>query len=546
MAAQGWFGSRYGVRRCLHSSSTGRESAHDSQADLGFTAAMNVGGVRENGAMTDLRDALEQLGSALAEVLRFDVASRMDDDDLLATLRALEGLGRLVDGRRAALAGEVAERSRVELGDQRLSTRRGSRSATELVERVTQVSAFEARRRISLGSATRVRVGFTGEALEPPFPFVAAALAAGSLGADAACTIMRELDRARPLADPGAFAAAEQALVAEATGTGDAAPIRCTADELRVQAQAWSTFLDPDGREPDDDRAMRRRGFRLGRAREGLVPVSGELMPEVAAKLTRLFDAHLSPRSGVGFRPVQQPAAGGGSREDDVGETRAAQTFPPEARASEALAAETRTADQQRHDVLAAAIDTAARSGEHPTIGGAAPTVLVSVRASDLAAGRGVAHAHGVEVPISLRAARHMVCTGGTQTGAFDDDGRIIRLGSPERCFTPHQRRAITLRDGGCLIPGCSVPAAWCEIHHVIPDADGGPTHPDNGVLLCWFHHRTIDTSGWGIRMLRGVPHIRPPAWLDPGGGWRSVTKSPTALADRRERNGRVARAPAA
>ena len=136
---------------------------------------------------------------------------------------------------------------------------------------------------------------------------------------------------------------------------------------------------------------MRRRGFRLGRARDGLVPVSGDLMPEVAAKLTRLFDAHLSPRSGLGFHTDEE-------------------------RASFAESGEPRTADQQRHDVLAAVIDTAARSGEHPTIGGAAPTVLVSVRASDLAAGRGVAHADGVEVPISLRAARHMICTGGTQT----------------------------------------------------------------------------------------------------------------------------------
>lgn len=348
------------------------------------------------------------------------------------------------------------------------------------------------------------------------FPLVAAALAAGDLGADAACTIIRELDRTRTVADPVALVVAEQALVAEATGSGDAAPVRCTADELRVQAQAWSAFLDQDGREPDDERAMRRRGFRLGRARDGLIPVTGELMPEVAAKLTRLFDAHLSPRSG----------SGAGFQTD-------------EERAAVAESGETRSADQQRHDVLAAVVDTAARSGEHPMIGGAAPTVLVSVRAADVESGRGVAHADGVEVPISLRAARHMMCTGGTQKVVFDDDGRIIALGSPERCFTPHQRRAITLRDGGCLIPGCSVPASWCEIHHVIPDVDGGPTHPDNGVLLCWFHHRTIDTSGWGIRMLRGVPLIRPPAWLDPGGGWRPVTKSPTRLADQRERRGR-------
>ncbi|RXZ69708.1 HNH endonuclease signature motif containing protein [Agromyces albus] len=461
--------------------------------------------------MTGTRDPLEQLRSALAGVPWSEEAARLTDDELLAAMGALEAVGRLVDASRVAFAGEVAERSRVELGDQRLSTRRGCRSAAELIERVTLVSGAEARRRIALGGATRARFGFTGEPLAPEFPRIAAALAAGELGADAAGTIIRELGRARPVADPAVFAAAEQALVAEATGGGDGGPVRCTADELRVQAQAWSVFLDQDGREPDDERAMRRRGFRLGRARDGLIPVTGELMPEVAAKLTRLFDAHLAPRSGGGFMTDEER-----SRIAEFGETR--------------------TADQQRHDVLAAAIDTAARSGEHPMIGGAAPTVLVSVRASDIESGRGVAHADGVEVPISHRAARHMMCTGGTQKVVFDDDGRIITLGSPERCFTPHQRRAITLRDGGCLIPGCSVAAAWCEIHHVIPDADGGPTHPDNGVLLCWFHHRTIDTSGWGIRMLRGVPQIRPPAWLDPGGGWRPVTKSPTRLADQHDR----------
>ncbi|WP_235508186.1 HNH endonuclease signature motif containing protein, partial [Agromyces sp. Soil535] len=393
--------------------------------------------------MTGTRDALEQLRSTLADVLGFDDASGWPDDELLATMSALEGFGRLVDAHRAALSGEVAERSRVELGDQRLSTRRGCRSAAELVERVTQVSAFEARRRIAVGSATRARSGF-GEPIAAVFPLVAAALAGGELGADAACMIIRELDRTRTVADPAALQAAEQALVAEAIGAGDGTPVRCTADEVRVQAQAWSTFLDQDGREPDDQRAMRRRGFRLGRARDGLIPVTGELVPEVAAKLTRLFDAHLSPRSGGGFMTDQE-------------------------RAQIAAVGETRSADQQRHDVLAAVIDTAARSGEHPTIGGAAPTVLVSVRNSDLAAGRGVAHADGVEIPISLRAARHMICTGGTQTVVFDDTGRIIELGSPERCFTPHQRRAITLRDGGCLIPGCSIPAAWCEIHHVTP-----------------------------------------------------------------------------
>lgn len=139
--------------------------------------------------MTGTRDAFEQLRSTLAEVPGSDEAARLTDDELLAAMGGLEALGRLVDAHRAAFAGEVAERCRVELGEQRLSTRRGCRSAVELVERVTQVSAFEARRRIVLGSATRARSGLSGEPIGAVFPLVAAALATGDLGADAACTI---------------------------------------------------------------------------------------------------------------------------------------------------------------------------------------------------------------------------------------------------------------------------------------------------------------------------------------------------------------------
>ena len=134
-------------------------------------------------------------------------------------------------------------------------------------------------------------------------------------------------------------------------------------------------------------------------------------------------------------------------------------------------------------------------SGLLPAIGGAAPTLVVSVRADDLAAGRGYAHIDGVDEPVSLSVARHIACSGNVQRVVFDGVGRIISLGSPERVFTHHQRRAISLRDGGCVIPGCRVPAPWCEIHHVKEHSRGGETHTDNGVLLCWFHHRSLDSQ---------------------------------------------------
>ena len=92
----------------------------------------------------------------------------------------------------------------------------------------------------------------------------------------------------------------------------------------------------------------------------------------------------------------------------------------------------------------------------------------------------------------------------------FDDDGGILRLGRTVRAFTKRQRRAIALRDGGtCLIPDCTVPAQWCEVHHVISYKDGGNTGVCNGVNLCWFHHHQIDNGPWQIRMRHGTPEIR-------------------------------------
>ncbi|WP_420827188.1 hypothetical protein [Cryobacterium roopkundense] len=48
-----------------------------------------------------------------------------------------------------------------------------------------------------------------------------------------------------------------------------------------------------------------------------------------------------------------------------------------------------------------------------------------------------------------------------------------------------------------------------------------GKTDIDNGCLLCWYHHATIDTSGWQIRMVRGRPEVRGPVLFDPTRTWR-------------------------
>jgi HNH endonuclease len=112
-----------------------------------------------------------------------------------------------------------------------------------------------------------------------------------------------------------------------------------------------------------------------------------------------------------------------------------------------------------------------------------------------------------------------LICTGGYQKILFGHNGEIRYLGGKERCFTTRQRKAIAARDGGCVI--CGAPVNHTEVHHVHPWRTGGPTNIDNGVLLCWYHHHGIDTSGWEIRMIRGKPQIKAPTWYDPTATWR-------------------------
>lgn len=449
---------------------------------------------------------IDAISAALAHVFPLDLRSADGDAVLVATASA-ELLGRQVDALRVLCAGELGERSRASLGSAALAAEKGCSGAAELLTRITRISGSAAHSRIKLGEQTRSQLSLSGVEFPPRFPRVAAALEAGALGVDSAQAILAGLV---PIIDNAAIdeiAAAEAELVASATGTAPDSAVPCSADEIRVQAQVWKSVLDPDGLEPSEERMMQKRGFSLPRERGGLLCGSYSLLPEVGAKFIRMFDACQSPKSAPAFL-----------REEELAEQN--------------LEADPRTPEQLRHDVVAAMVDSFARSGEAPTIGGAAPTVLVSIRESDLARGRGAGWIDGVDAPVSFRTVKQFICTGGTQLVRFDDAGRIIELGSPQRCFTPAQRRAITLRDGGCLIPGCRIPAAWCEIHHVKPDAEGGPTHTDNGVLLCWFHHRSIETSGWLIRMVAGVPEIKAPPWIEWDSPWRLATKSKTRRAD--------------
>ena len=79
-------------------------------------------------------------------------------------------------------------------------------------------------------------------------------------------------------------------------------------------------------------------------------------------------------------------------------------------------------------------------------------------------------------------------------------DTRIpLAVGRTSRTATPAQRRALAVRDKGCIIPGCPVPAETCQAHHLTDWSAGGATDLSNMALVCWAHHRQVDLHLWQI-----------------------------------------------
>lgn len=91
-------------------------------------------------------------------------------------------------------------------------------------------------------------------------------------------------------------------------------------------------------------------------------------------------------------------------------------------------------------------------------------------------------------------AVRKLACEAGIIPAILGTDGELLDLGRAARYFTPGQKRALYLRDGGCTYPGCTMPAHWSDAHHLQYWSLGGASDLDNAALLCERHHTKVHT----------------------------------------------------
>ncbi|PPF84078.1 hypothetical protein C5B96_07855 [Subtercola sp. Z020] len=228
--------------------------------------------------LAGLQDAWECLSDAGGVGGVAAAPGGLADEELVAALAELESVGRLVDGLRVALAGEVAARSDAAYGDDGLSRSQNFATPAKFLAAVTGVSVSTASARVRLAAQVHTTFSVTGLPNPPRFPRVAEALATGALGIDAAAAITKRLhDVATRTGFTEALEEAEGELVSLAQQT--IGGLGYTADDVDVLALRAREHLDPDGAEPREADLHDRRYLTLSPHRSGMTKLTGCLPP---------------------------------------------------------------------------------------------------------------------------------------------------------------------------------------------------------------------------------------------------------------------------
>lgn len=126
--------------------------------------------------------------------------------------------------------------------------------------------------------------------------------------------------------------------------------------------------------------------------------------------------------------------------------------------------------------------------------------------------------------PIPANQIRHLACDANIIPALLGSDADIIDLGRAQRLVSPAMRKALIARDGGCLTPGCTIPATWTEAHHIIPWSQGGQTSITNSVLLCSYHHHQVHNGRLTIRKATPTELTEPTTLHTTHGPYRITT----------------------
>jgi hypothetical protein len=448
---------------------------------------------------------LEQYRAAL-DVLRalptdIGILHGWDDATLLAANDLHAEAGRAHGAAGAAIAGELAFRSRPELGSDGLARRTGHRTVENLLKTTTGATKEQVVTAVAAGTllvevADEGKVDeTTGEVREVSQPWlraVAVEVAAGQISATASRSISSGLGCPNSAITAEQLSKAAAELVGQALAGVDAERLFRNARDLRDE-------LDLAGVKVREDEARELRGVTHYPLPIGGGVATWRMDPETYAHFVDFYDRTTSPKRG-GVRIVD----------------------PAKVEKARKIADDTRNYKQIASDALLHFLMAGAEADPSVMLGTGAPIIRVTVAADALATGVGVGRIDGQAQPISIDSVKRLMETGKIIRAGFDPNGTYIEVHddplADNRIYNARQREILAAKFGGCMDPGCDRPPSWCEAHHInFVKRDGGKTTIANAILLCRYHHLLYHRDGYEISVHDDGTYWKiPPASVDP------------------------------
>ena len=436
----------------------------------------------------------------------------------------------------------------------------GCKNTAEFLRLRLRIGISEARRRLHLAHTTLPATTLTGDPIPPARERLAAGLAptactdtatpvdeitgqqitdqsasAPAVSSRAGTIISLTLDRLQHHTTPETLARIEADLTRTAATTDP--------DFLVRVARRWADTIDADGTEPSEEALRHTQGAFIRKPRHGLHHLEIFATTDQFEHLLTVMNTTTNPR-----RITDTHGTGTGTGTSTGTGTGSGTGTGTDVWLDNDVDLDRRTRSQKQLDGIIGAVKTALTTNTLPTTGGNRPQIIATINYQDLfphpGAGTDPASGTGSSTSASrstsATSSSSATCTG-TGTGNFvftgpvaattlrkiacDADiipallgthGEILDLGRKTRLFTPAQRTALTARDQGCTFPNCTVPAPWCEAHHITYWSHDGPTSTSNGALLCSHHHHLVHKEQWTITSKNGVPWYTPPRHIDP------------------------------
>jgi hypothetical protein len=512
-----------------------------------------------------------QLGTAVAALAAVSCSvadvQATDDAELVALSRLAAREKQLAEAHLALIAGEIAARSTREMGHSGLAQRSGFRNAEELLKTTTGATGREAVTAVRVGRMVReaaVDLGVdpaTGaliEAAQPWLACVAAAVSAGSLSVGAADAIRTGLGQPTDNVSVDALAGAA------ATLCGLAATL--DVDRLLRRARELRDDLDEAGIADRERECFEKRSLKMFVLGNGMGRLVWDMDPETYATVLELNTRATSPKRGVRFvagddketaeRILNDPRSIGQLASDTfLGLLQAGADADSTQLLGSGGAAIRVIVTKKTLQTTGVTVTTATGAGAGDLVGTAYPgttgitgtTAPTSANSTSTTAGAagdasgggdnpaftpGHGHIEATGAPLTAATIQRLSCDGATTEVTIDAFGQPLDVGREHRTFTPKQRIALAIRDGGCVFGDCDKEPSMTEAHHIVPWSQGGRTDLANGILLCKFHHLLIHNNGWEIYRVRTDYFLVPPKDVDPQQRPRPMPSKSAAMRD--------------